>query len=158
MLSGPNARSLRTTPQLGRELIRRLFAVCVVVLSALAQEYDTVISRGWVVNPETKLDGVRDVGIQNGKIAALPKRRCRGAKELTHAFSASPSVLLICIKFGKVRQISAGGPSVMAGRQSGKWVVEHKENAIRCRASDGLSLLLRWSFMQIRIGTRVFVV
>src|SRR6202451_3786783 len=45
---------------------------------AAAQQYDTVISRGRVVDPETKLDAVRDVGIQNGKIAAISETPLEG--------------------------------------------------------------------------------
>jgi N-acyl-D-aspartate/D-glutamate deacylase len=52
--------------------MRRLpAAFCALALSAAAQQYETVISRGRVIDPETKLDAIRDVAIQNGKIAAV---------------------------------------------------------------------------------------
>jgi len=52
-----------------------LFALSVV---AAAQQYDTVISHGRVVDPETRLDAIRDVGIRNGKIAAVSETPLEG--------------------------------------------------------------------------------
>lgn len=52
-----------------------LFALSVV---AAAQQYDTVISHGRVIDPETKLDAIRDVGIRNGKIAAVSETPLEG--------------------------------------------------------------------------------
>lgn len=52
--------------------MRRLLPiVCALCVAAAAQQYDTVISHGRVMDPETNLDAVRDIGIQNGKIAAI---------------------------------------------------------------------------------------
>ena len=47
-------------------------------MSAAAQPYDTVISRGRVMDPESGLDAVRDVGIRGGKIAAISQARLQG--------------------------------------------------------------------------------
>ncbi|MGH9612118.1 MAG: amidohydrolase family protein, partial [Bryobacteraceae bacterium] len=49
-----------------------------LAVTATAQRYDVVISRGRVIDPETKLDGVRDVGIRNGKIAAVSEAPLEG--------------------------------------------------------------------------------
>lgn len=49
-----------------------------ISMSALAQQYDLVISRGRVIDPETKLDAVRDVGIRSGKIAAISETPLNG--------------------------------------------------------------------------------
>jgi N-acyl-D-aspartate/D-glutamate deacylase len=43
-----------------------------------AQQYDVVISHGRVIDPETKLDAIRDVGIQNGKIVAISETPLEG--------------------------------------------------------------------------------
>jgi dihydroorotase len=43
-----------------------------------AQSYDVVISRGRVMDPATRLDAVRDIGIQAGKIAAISEARLSG--------------------------------------------------------------------------------
>ncbi len=47
-------------------------------MGAAAQQYDVVISRGRVMDPETKLDAVRDVGIRGGKIAAVSETALSG--------------------------------------------------------------------------------
>jgi N-acyl-D-aspartate/D-glutamate deacylase len=52
--------------------------LCAFSLTAAAQQYDTVISRGRVIDPETKLDVIRDVGIQRGRIAAISEAPLEG--------------------------------------------------------------------------------
>ena len=42
-----------------------------IALPASAQTYDVVLRNGRVMDPETKLDAIRNVGIQDGKIAAI---------------------------------------------------------------------------------------
>jgi len=49
-----------------------------VGVGATAQQYDVVISRGRAIDPETRLDAVRDVGIRSGKIAAVSETPLRG--------------------------------------------------------------------------------
>ena len=51
-----------------------IFAFCVFVLctaAAVAQQYDLVIEGGRVMDPETGLDAVRNVGIRDGKIVRI---------------------------------------------------------------------------------------
>jgi N-acyl-D-aspartate/D-glutamate deacylase len=48
-----------------------LLAIASLTASAAAQSYDIVIRNGRVMDPETKLDAVRNVGIGGGKIAAI---------------------------------------------------------------------------------------
>jgi N-acyl-D-aspartate/D-glutamate deacylase len=45
---------------------------------AAAQDYDVVISHGRVMDPETKLDAIRDVGIRGSKIAAISETPLSG--------------------------------------------------------------------------------
>jgi dihydroorotase len=45
-----------------------------------AQAFDTVISNGRVIDPESGLDAVRDVGIRSGRVVALSKTRLSAAK------------------------------------------------------------------------------
>ena len=40
--------------------------------------YDVVISRGRVMDPESSLDGVRDIGITDGRVAAISKGALEG--------------------------------------------------------------------------------
>lgn len=44
----------------------------------MAQQYDVVIANGRVMDPESNLDAVRNVGIRSGKIAAISKKPLRG--------------------------------------------------------------------------------
>ena len=48
-----------------------LIGVFCVGLPASSQTYDVVLRNGRVMDPETKLDAIRNVGIQDGKIAAI---------------------------------------------------------------------------------------
>ena len=47
---------------------------------AVAQDYDLVITNGRVMDPETLYDGIANVGIKNGRIAAISKKPLTGAK------------------------------------------------------------------------------
>src|SRR5260370_26750670 len=55
--------------------MRNLFlSVCLLATAstlALGQQYDLVLEGGRVMDPETGLDGVRNVGIREGKIASI---------------------------------------------------------------------------------------
>src|SRR5579863_5116398 len=59
--------------------MRRLFPMlCAIAVASAAQQYDVVISQGRVIDPETKLDAVRNIGIRNGKIAAVSETPLQG--------------------------------------------------------------------------------
>ena len=62
-------------------LIGALLSVC-LSLPAAAQAYDFVILNGRVMDPETKLDAVRNVGISGGKIAAITKGKITGKETI----------------------------------------------------------------------------
>jgi N-acyl-D-glutamate deacylase len=47
---------------------------------AVAQDYDLVITNGRVMDPETLFDDIANVGIKNGRIAAISKKPLTGAK------------------------------------------------------------------------------
>ncbi len=49
-------------------------------LPASAQTYDLVINHGRVIDPETKLDAIRHLGIKGGQIAAVSQQPLDGAK------------------------------------------------------------------------------
>ena len=49
---------------------------------AIAQDYDIVILNGRVMDPETEFDGVRNVGIQDGKIATITEDAIQGKDTL----------------------------------------------------------------------------
>ncbi len=52
------------------------------VTPALARDYDLVILNGRVMDPETKLDAVRNVGIKDGKIEAVTKDAIKGKETI----------------------------------------------------------------------------
>ncbi len=67
--------------------IRLLSIACIAValfgpscVHAQARPYDIVIRNGRVIDPESGLDAVRDVGIRNGKIAAVSATALQGTK------------------------------------------------------------------------------
>ena len=51
-------------------------------LPTLHAEYDVVIANGRVIDPETKLDAIRFVGIRGGKILAVSNSRLKGKKTI----------------------------------------------------------------------------
>ncbi|MFN7543605.1 MAG: amidohydrolase family protein [Acidobacteriota bacterium] len=57
-----------------------LTTVLLLGMFAQAPEYDLVIEKGRVIDPESGLDGVRSVGIKGGKIAAISARRLKGKR------------------------------------------------------------------------------
>ena len=65
-----------------------LFPVRAAVFAALmaagcfAQQYDIVLSGGRVMDPESRLDAIRDVGIRAGKIAAISERPIQGQTKI----------------------------------------------------------------------------
>src|SRR5215475_13048218 len=47
-----------------------------------AQSYDLVIAGGRVIDPESTLDAVRNVGIRDGKVAEVTDRPLTGSKTI----------------------------------------------------------------------------
>src|SRR6056300_293373 len=60
-----------------------LLLVCFFVCSsAYAADYDLVILNGRVMDPETMMDAVRNVGVKDGKIAAITTEKIRGKETI----------------------------------------------------------------------------
>src|ERR1700742_3450449 len=58
-----------------------LFALCMVIGSPVfAQTYDLVIEGGRVMDPETGVDAVRNVGINQGKVARIASEKLSGKR------------------------------------------------------------------------------
>src|SRR5882757_8040221 len=63
----------------------RIFALCLIVVvsaASFAQQYDLVLEGGRVLDPETGLDAVRNVGINGGKIARISAGALQGKKTI----------------------------------------------------------------------------
>ncbi|MEO8131183.1 MAG: amidohydrolase family protein, partial [Bryobacteraceae bacterium] len=59
----------------------RILAILLFLPALIAQptdQYDIVIARGRVMDPESRLDAVRNIGIRNGKIAAVSEQALTG--------------------------------------------------------------------------------
>jgi N-acyl-D-aspartate/D-glutamate deacylase len=59
-------------------MIRAVLIFCMLAAAAAGQQYDTVLAHGRVIDPETKLDAIRNVGVRNGKIAAISESPLEG--------------------------------------------------------------------------------
>jgi N-acyl-D-aspartate/D-glutamate deacylase len=79
MIAGSGARRLA-----GAAL---LLAIAVTAAPTLpgAQNFDLVIANGRVLDPESRLDDVRNIGISGGKIAAISRERLSGIKTIDAA-------------------------------------------------------------------------
>jgi len=59
------------------------FVLSAVLISTTADaQYDVVINNGRVMDPETQFDGIRYVGIKDGKIATITKDKIAGAETI----------------------------------------------------------------------------
>lgn len=64
-----------------------IFSLCILTFwatTAAAQQYDLVLEGGRVMDPETSLDAVRNVGIQDGKIVRISADPLKG-RRVVHA-------------------------------------------------------------------------
>jgi N-acyl-D-aspartate/D-glutamate deacylase len=76
----------------GASMRQLIFSLCLLVFSttivaaqqSAAQQYDLVLEGGRVMDPETGLDGVRNVGIRDGKIARISPQALSG-RRVVHA-------------------------------------------------------------------------
>jgi N-acyl-D-aspartate/D-glutamate deacylase len=62
--------------------MRKVLTLCVVFVATLAsaQQYDIVLEGGRVMDPETNLDAVRNIGIRAGKIARISRETLSGKR------------------------------------------------------------------------------
>ncbi len=58
----------------------RCFCLLLISSLAAAQQFDVVLEGGRVMDPETGLDGIRNVGIRDGKIARISSEPISGAR------------------------------------------------------------------------------
>ncbi len=63
-----------------RKLILILSLFAFPASSATAQQYDLVLKGGRIIDPETGLDGVRNVGIREGKIVRVASEDLSGRR------------------------------------------------------------------------------
>ncbi len=68
----------------GESVVRMIVAIIAVLAMnpVSAADYDLVIENGRVIDPETKLDAVRNVGISNGRIQTVTSERLKGKERI----------------------------------------------------------------------------
>ena len=59
-----------------------LASIAFFATGTLAEEFDLVILNGRVIDPESKLDAVRNVGVKDGKIAKITKKSITGTESI----------------------------------------------------------------------------
>src|ERR1700689_1881689 len=86
MMSGAASWISRTTrrPRLEEANMRTviLIASLFVAATAFAQTYDTVVQGGRVLDPETGVDAIRNVGITQGKVTRISSEPLTGKRVL----------------------------------------------------------------------------
>ena len=63
-------------------LLSVLILTQVMVIPAMAADYDVVINNGRVMDPETNFDGVRNVGVKDGKIVIITEDAIKGKETI----------------------------------------------------------------------------
>ena len=64
--------------QAGQHLTTALLALALLAPALQAEDYDIVILKGRVMDPETKFDETRNVGIKDGKIVTITEDAISG--------------------------------------------------------------------------------
>ena len=67
-----------------RKMFVYFFLLVILPTVAVAQQFDLVIEGGRVMDPETGLDAVRNVGIRDGKIVRITSEAISG-RRVVHA-------------------------------------------------------------------------
>src|SRR3954452_13650347 len=78
MVAGSGVRTLA-----GAALVLGVALAAATLLAA--RDFDLVIANGRVLDPESRLDGVRYIGISGRKIAAISRERLAGTKTIDAA-------------------------------------------------------------------------
>ncbi len=132
-----------------------------VTTAATAQSYDTVILNGRVMDPETKFDGVRNVGIKDGLIAKITEEKIAGKEIIdatghvvapgfidTHTHSSDKFSIKMSMMDGVTTglDLEAGALNIAAwyDRERGKWPMHYGQSVsqemVRMVVHDGLDL------------------
>jgi cytosine/adenosine deaminase-related metal-dependent hydrolase len=122
-----------------RGLLDLLVLSLMLVMPALAADYDLVIKNGRVMDPETRYDAVANVGVKDGLIAVITKDKIKGKETINakglvvapgfidgHVHGIEPYLYRIMLRDGRttVLDLEIGGH----GPKLGEWYKRHEGN------------------------------
>ena len=136
-----------------------LIASMLMVTMASAADFDIVLLNGRVMDPETKFDGVRNVGIKDGKIVSITEDKIEGTETVdvsglvvapgfidTHTHSSDKFAIKMSMMDGVTSgmDLEAGAVNIAAWyeREKGKWPMNYGQavshELVRMEVLDGL--------------------
>ena len=133
-------------------LLGYLVSAMIFTLPAMAADYDLVIKNGRVMNPETMYDGIANVGIKDGKIAAITKAEITGKETIdakglvvapgfidTHFHAVDPFATKMVVADG----VTTGMDLEAGATPVGDWYAEKDKSGwqVNYGTTSGMSLL-----------------
>lgn len=152
---------------MSKKILATILAVAAFVSSSVhtqlvfAQDYDIVILDGRVMDPETKFDGVRNVGVKDGKIASITQEAIKGKEMIdakghvvapgfidTHTHSSDKFSIKMSmmdgVTTGMDMELGALNIDAWYEREKGKWPMNYGQcvahEMARMVVHDGLKL------------------
>ena len=137
-------------------------SICLSILSAaaIAADYDVVINSGRVMDPESKFDAIRNVGIRDGRIATITEQPISGTETIDatgHVVAAGfidyeqhgldPWGIKVNLRDGVTTQMDFEVGALNIPEWYAKEKAQHKQTLARSQARNMLvceSMTQRW--------------
>lgn len=142
-------------------IISSIIMAWLIVSTAVAHDYDIVILNGRVMDPETKFDGIRNVGIEDGKIAIITEKKLSGKETIdatnlvvapgfidTHTHSSDMFVVKMAMMDGVTSamdyELGALNIGAWYEREAGRWPINYGQcvahEMVRINVLDGIDI------------------